>query len=191
MIAIPQPSLMTVEEYLDWEARQDMRYEYIEGEIFAMTGGSIPHNDLALNLYRNLYSHLQSRGCKANVSDVKVQADAKSAYFYPDLLVTCDADDLKSRKFIQKPTLIVEVLSPSTSYQDHDKKFIYYRKMDSLQEYLLIDSEKITMELYRRGEGKMWYYYPYSEKDIVSLASINFEFPIELIYENVNLETEK
>lgn len=192
MSAIPQQlQLMTVEEYLEWEALQDIRYEYIEGHIFAMTGGSIPHNDIALNLYTALRPFLQSKGCKANVSDVKVQADPKSAYFYPDLVVTCDADDLKSRKFIQKPTLIVEVLSPGTSSQDRGKKFTYYRKMPSLQEYLLIDSENIFVERYQRGEEKMWFYYPYSEGDIVTLASINFEVPVELLYENVNLESEE
>ncbi len=191
MIAIPQQQLMTVKEYLEWEALQDIRYEYIEGHIFAMTGGSIPHNDIALNLYTALRPFLQSKGCKANVSDVKVQADPKSAYFYPDLVVTCDADDLKSRKFIQKPTLIVEVLSQGTISQDRGKKFTYYRKMPSLQEYLLIDSENFFVERYQRGEGKMWFYYPYSEGDIVTLASINFEVPIQLLYENVNLESEE
>ena len=191
MIAIPQqPQKMTIEEYLAWELDQDIRYEYINGEVFAMTGGTIPHNDLALNLYRNLYPHLRPRGCRVNVSDVKVQVTPKSPYFYPDLIVSCHPDDLNARKFIQNPKLIVEVLSPSTSNKDREEKFRYYLTMPSLQEYILIDSEKIYVERYCRGEGRMWLYYPYTTGDIITLSSVEFELPIELLYENVGLEGE-
>jgi Uma2 family endonuclease len=191
MIAIPQqPPKMTFEEYLVWELDQDIRYEYINGEVFAMTGGTIPHNDLALNLYRNLYPHLRSRGCRVNVSDVKVQVSPNSVYFYPDLIVSCHPNDLNARKFIQNPTLIVEVLSPSTSNKDREEKFRYYLTMPSLQEYILIDSETIYVERYCRGEGRMWLYYPYTTGDIITLSSVEFELPIELLYENVGLERE-
>lgn len=186
MIATPQPpQKMTVEEYLEWEARQEIRHEYINGEVFAMTGGSIPHNDIAFNLYRSLYPHLRPRGCRVNVSDVKLQLSSTSAYFYPDVIVSCDPQDLNSRKFIQHPKLIVEVLSPSTEAKDRSDKFTHYRTIPSLQEYLLIDSEKIAVDCYRRGEGKMWLYYPYTAGDIITLDSIEFEFPIESLYEGV------
>lgn len=106
MIATPQqPPKMTIEEYLEWEPQQDIRYEYVNGEIFAMTGGTIPQNDIVLNLYRALYPHLRSRGCRVNVSDVKVQVSPKSIYYYPDVIVSCDPQDLNARKFIQKPKL--------------------------------------------------------------------------------------
>ena len=191
MIAIPQqPQKMTIEEYLAWELDQDIRYEYINGEVFAMTGGTIPHNDLALNLYRNLYPHLRPRGCRVNVSDVKVQVTPKSPYFYPDLIVSCHPDDLNARKFIQNPKLIVEVLSPGTSNKDRGEKFRYYLTMPSLQEYILIDSEKISVVRYGRGEVRMWLYYPYTTGDIITLSSIEFEFPIEILYDGVGLEIE-
>ena len=189
MIAIPQQlPKMTIEEYFAWELNQDIRYEYINGEVFAMTGGTIPHNDIALNLYRPLYSHLRPRGCRVNVSDVKVQVTPKSPYFYPDLIVSCHPDDLNARKFIQNPKLIVEVLSPGTSNKDRGEKFRYYLTMPSLQEYILIDSEKISVEGYCRGEGRMWLYYPYTTGDIITLSSIEFEFPIEILYDGVGLE---
>lgn len=122
MIATPQqPPKMTIEEYLEWEPQQDIRYEYVNGEIFAMTGGTIPQNDIVLNLYRALYPHLRSRGCRVNVSDVKVQVSPKSIYYYPDVIVSCDPQDLNARKFIQKPKLIAEVLSPGTSAKDRGK----------------------------------------------------------------------
>ncbi|BAZ32676.1 hypothetical protein NIES4074_51820 [Cylindrospermum sp. NIES-4074] len=191
MIAIPQqPQQMTIEEYLEWEPLQDLRYEYVNGEVFAMTGGTIPHNDIALNFYTALRPHLRSRGCRVNVSDVKVQVSPQSPYFYPDVIVSCDSQDLNARKFIQNPRLIAEVLSPGTSGKDRDEKFTYYLKIPTLQEYILIDSEKISVERYCRGEGKMWRYYPYTAGDIITLSSIEFEFPIELLYESVALETE-
>jgi Uma2 family endonuclease len=191
MIAVPQqPQKMSIEEYLEWEPYQDVRYEYINGEVLAMTGGTIPHNDIALNLYRNLYPHLHSRGCRINVSDVKVQVSSKSPYYYPDVIVSCDPQDLNARKFIQSPKLIVEVLSPGTSAKDRGEKFTSYLKMPTLQEYILIDSETISVERYCRGEGRMWLYYPYVATDIITLSSIEFEFPIELLYEGVALEPE-
>lgn len=190
MIAIPQQTAkMTVEEYLEWEPWQELRYEYVNGEVFAMTGGTIPHNDIALNLYRTLYPHLRSRGCRANVSDVKVQVNSKGCYYYPDVVVSCDPQDLNARKFIQCPKLIAEVLSPSTTAKDRAEKFTNYLTIPSLQEYLLIDSEKISLERYCRGEGRMWLYYLYIPGDSITLSSVELEFPIELLYEGIIFET--
>ncbi|MBD2483650.1 Uma2 family endonuclease [Planktothrix sp. FACHB-1365] len=189
MISEPQyPQKMTVEAYLEWEATQELRHEYVDGKILAMTGGSIPHNDIALNLYTALRPHLRQRGCRVNVSDVKVQTHQNSRYFYPDLVITCDPEDLKSRKFIQNPKVIVEVLSPSTASYDCTKKLKYYRQISSLQEYMLIDSESISVEVYHRGEGKMWYYYGYENGDVIALKSIEFECPMELLYEGINFD---
>lgn len=182
-----QPLKMTVEEYLDWEPQQQIRHEYVNGELFAMTGGTIAHNDIVLNLYTALRPHLRTRGCRINVSDVKVGVNPSSLYYYPDLIVSCDPRDLKARKFIQYPKLIVEVLSPSTEAKDRGEKFTWYQTIASLQEYVLIDSEKVGVECYRRGEGKMWLYSPYRAGEGISLTSIEFECPIALLYEGVSL----
>lgn len=190
MVAIPkEPLKMTIEEYLEWEPQQDIRYEYVNGEVFAMTGCTIPHNDIALNFYTALRPHLSTKGCKANVSDVKVQVTPQSPYYYPDVIVSCDPEDLKARKFYKNPKLIAEVLSPGTSSKDRGEKFTYYISMPSLQEYILIDSERISVELYCRGEGRMWLYYPYIAGDIVTFSSIGFECPIELLYEGIEFES--
>jgi len=126
MVGIPEESQkMTIEEYLEWEPQQEIRYEYVNGEVFAMTGGTIPHNDIALNFYTALRPHLSPRGCKVNVSDVKVEISKQSPYYYPDVIVTCDPEDLKARKYFQKPKLIAEILSPSTSGKDRGEKFTY------------------------------------------------------------------
>ncbi|MDY7005126.1 MAG: Uma2 family endonuclease [Cyanobacteriota bacterium] len=189
MIAEPQNyRKMSPEEYLEWEAKQELRYEYIDGEILAMTGGTIPHTKIYLNFYTALRPHLRQRGCEAYVSDVKVQANENSRYFYPDLVVTCHPDDLKARDFIQHPTVIVEVLSPSTTGYDRGEKFKYYRQIPSLQEYVLVDSESNSVEIYRRGEGKMWFCNYYEAGEAIALESIEFQCSIEVLYEGVTFE---
>ncbi|MBD2298101.1 Uma2 family endonuclease [Nostoc sp. FACHB-190] len=191
MIANPQPQKMSIEQYLDWEPLQEYRYEYVNGEVFAMTGGTIPHNDIALNIYRALYPHLRARGCRINVADVKVQVNLNSPYYYPDVVVSCDSRDLNARKFIQYPKIIVEVLSPGTEAKDRGEKFAFYRNMPSLQEYILVESEKISVEFYRRGEGRMWLYSPYTIGEDIIIESVDFSCGIDLIYEGVSFDIEK
>jgi len=189
MIAEAQyPQKMTPEEYLVWEDQQEFRHEYIDGEILAMTGGTLPHNDIALNFYSSLHPHLRSRGCRVNVFDVKVQDNQNSRYFYPNLVVSCNPEDLQSRQFINYPKVIIEVLSPSTAGYNRGNKFKYYRQIPSLEEYVLVDTEEIAIEVYGRGEGKMWRYYAYVTGDAIALTSIEFECPIELLYEGVTFD---
>jgi len=186
MLAISQPSpQMSISEYLEWEPQQDIRYEYNNGEIYAMTGGTLAHNDITLNLYRTLYPHVRSRGCRINVSDVKVQVSTNSPYYYPDVVVSCDPQDLNARKFIQRPKLIAEVLSAGTSAKDRGEKFANYLTIPTLEEYVLINSDKISVERYKRGEGRIWLYYPYIAGDAIALSSLEFEFAIDLLYEGV------
>ena len=153
-----------------------------------MTGGSIPHNNIALNFYRSLYSHLHQKGCQVNTSDVKVRESKNSRYFYPDLIITCNADDLKSHDFIEHPTVIIEVLSPSTEKYDRGDKFKYYRQIPSLQEYVLVDSKSISVEIYQRGEGKIWHYSAYTEGESITLSSIEFNCAVDVLYEDVSFE---
>ncbi|NEP80956.1 MAG: Uma2 family endonuclease [Okeania sp. SIO3B3] len=102
--------------------------------------------------------------------------------------ITCHPDDLKSRDFIQHPKVIVEVLSPSTTSYDRGDKFKYYRQIPSLQEYVLVDSESTLVEIYRRREGKMWLCNYYEAGEAIALESIEFQCPIELLYERVTFE---
>jgi Uma2 family endonuclease len=181
---------MTIAEYLDWEPLQELRYEYIRGRVVAMTGGSIPHNDITLNLYRTLYPQVHANDCRINVADVKVEVSSTSPYYYPDIVITCDPRDLTARKLLRHPKLIIEVLSPGTEAKDRGEKFAHYRSSPTLQEYVLIESEKISVECYRRREGRLWLYYPYTAGDTITLESIDCTVPIELLYENVTFDAE-
>lgn len=192
MIATPNflPK-MTAEEYLIWEEQQEFRYEYIDGEIIAMAGSTLPHNDIAINLLIALRPHVQKRGCRVNMSDAKVQAKANSRYFYPDLVISCHPEDVQARKWIQHPTVIIEVLSPSTSNYDRSQKLKYYRQIPSLQEYILVDTKQISAEMYQRQSGGMWGYSAHEEGETFTIPSIEFECAVADIYENVILEPEE
>ncbi|NET41747.1 MAG: Uma2 family endonuclease [Okeania sp. SIO2B3] len=108
--------------------------------------------------------------------------------------MTCNADDLKSHDFIEHPTVIIEILSPSTEKYDRGDKFKYYRQIPSLQEYVLVDSKSISVsisvEIYQRSEGKIWHYSAYTEGESITLSSIEFTSAIEVLYEGVNFETD-
>jgi Uma2 family endonuclease len=182
MISSAPFSHMTAAEYLSWEPLQEIRYEYINGNIVAMTGGTIPHNDIAINLLTALLPSVRASGCRINMADVKLCINESGLYYYPDLMVSCHPQDLSARKFIQFPQLIVEVLSPGTADKDRTDKFTDYQNIPILQEYLLISSEKISVECYRRGEGRMWLYYPYISGDLINLESLGMSVEIEQLY---------
>lgn len=184
MIATPQTIPMTAEVYLTWEPQQEWRYEYDQGQVYAMTGGTVPHNDLAINLLSLLLPQVRAQGCRINMADVKLQVD-ETHYYYPDLMVSCDPRDQQAQKFIQYPKLIVEVLSPGTAGRDRGDKFRDYQRIPTLQEYLLVNSEKMGAECYRRGEGRMWLYCPYSSGDMITLESLGCELTIEQLYQGV------
>lgn len=179
---------MTAEEYLLWEETQELRHEYIDGEIIAMTGGTLTHTRIYLNLYFALRPHLEKRGCEAFVADVKVQDQKNKRYFYPDLVVTCNADDQKNNQFIQHPTVIVEVLSPSNFGYDKNRKLKLYRQIPSLQEYILIDSQQVSVEMYQRQSEKMWGYSDYGVSETFLIPSIEFECSVARLYENAILD---
>lgn len=194
MIADLKQKFLTPEEYLAWEAEQELRHEYIDGEVYAMAGGTLPHNDIALNAYNALRSHLKAMGCRINVADVKVQDKNSDRYFYPDVVVSCNESDRRSRDVIAFPKLIIEVLSPSTEGFDRGDKFKYYRRFPSLLEYVLIDAEKIGIDVYRRLDSGKWELTSYPEDfegtdhaDGFELTSINFQCALAAIYEDVEL----
>ncbi|MGL5080094.1 MAG: Uma2 family endonuclease [Microcoleaceae cyanobacterium] len=193
MIAQVQPSLMTVAEYLAWEAEQPLKHEYINGEVYAMTGGTLPHNDIAVNLTSALRTTLRGSGCKVRMSDAKVRIAASGPYFYPDLGVSCDERDRRATDAIQYPKLIIEVLSPSTAGFDRGDKFKFYRRIPMLQEYVLIDAEKVGVDCYRRTSAGRWELTAYPEdaadveNPILELVSLDFQCPLALIYEEVEL----
>lgn len=189
MIASLDRNYMTFQEYLEWEERQDIKYEYVNGKVFALTGSTIPQNDIALNLASALKSHLRGSGCRAYMADAKVCVSEDGPFHYPDVVVSCDERDRQAIKFIQYPCLIVEVLSPSTEGYDRGGKFAHYRRIQTLREYVLIEAEKVSVECFRLNDRGLWELHPYEAGNEVHLTSVDFRFPMSLVYEDVEFSS--
>jgi Uma2 family endonuclease len=184
--------VMSPEAYLDWESQQDGKYEYENGKIIAMTGGTIPHSQIPLNLGALLLAHFRGKGCKVSVSDAKVSIK-NGKYYYPDVVVSCDERDRFARNFWQYPTLIAEVLSPSTEARDRGVKQQNYMTIETLQTYILIDSEGPRVEVYQRRD-RVWEYQSIGivetsfeiEDPLICLTGIDLTFALSVLYENVD-----
>jgi Uma2 family endonuclease len=196
MIAQIQTSRMTVAEYLAWEAEQPIKHEYINGTVYRKTEVTLPHNDVALNVCGLLRAHSREKGCRVNVSDVKVRVSEQGPYFYPDVVVSCDERDRTAMNAILYPQLIVEVLSPSTGAFDYGQKFQFYRQSSTLEEYVLIDATQIRIDRYPKNAAGKWELtsYPENGEDLagcqLELSSLNFRCALGLIYEDVALSSD-
>lgn len=179
---------LTPEEYFAWEEQQRSRHEYLNGEVYAMSGGTINHSEIAGNVGALLKTQMRGSGCKVLNSDARVNIMKTKDYVYPDLSVTCDDRDKTTNQYITYPCLIVEVLSPSTEAYDRGNKFKRYRRNPQLQEYLLVDSEAISIDLFRRATQDTWQIFSYQAGDSIELKSVNLTLPIEAIYEDIVFE---
>ena len=191
MIALKDNSpYFTPEEYFTWEEQQPEKYEYVDGEVYAMSGGSVNHGRIAIRFTALFDNHLANTTCITGNSDIKLNIIEANSYTYPDASVTCDDRDRTTTQYITYPCLIVEVLSSSTESYDRGGKFRLYRKNLSLQDYLLVSSTSIEMDLYHKNDAGEWIILNYKEGDIVELKSINLSFPIEQVYRNLILTPE-
>ncbi|MFM2302606.1 MAG: hypothetical protein RLZZ135_9 [Cyanobacteriota bacterium] len=179
----------TPEEYFAWEEQQLEKHEFIGGEVYAMSGGTVNHSQIGVNVVSLLNSHLRGSGCKTLNSDCRVNIVNSTDYTYPDVSVTCDDRDKNTTKYITYPCLIIEVLSDSTEAYDRGGKFRMYRQNPILQDYVLVSSEKMEIDLYRKTESGSWEIINYQVGDTIELKSVNLTFPIERIYEGITLTT--
>ncbi len=175
----------TPEEYFKWEEKQELRYEYLDGEVYAMTGGTVNHGQLTANFIGLLGSHLSESPCRVLSPDVKVEVQKSTKFIYPDLSVTCDDRDQTATNFISHPCLIVEVLSPSTEGYDRGEKFNLYRHSDSLKDYVLVNTNKVEISLYKKDDRGKWEIINYVAGDLVELESINLTFPIKQVFRGI------
>jgi Uma2 family endonuclease len=163
---------MTSAEYLDWEERQPERWEYIGGEVYAMTGARRVHNVVVLNLGSSLRQALRGTPCMPYVADMRVQVAASDVFFYPDVVVSCDARDAQADRTLEHPRMIAEVLSDTTGGYDRGAKFGHYRLLPSLQEFVLIDPDARSVELYRRGDAQTWVLTDLSRAPEITLCDV-------------------
>jgi Uma2 family endonuclease len=175
-MALPQPK-PTAADFLEWEARQEERHIFFEGEAFAMAGGTAEHNAAAGSVYVTLKQHLKGSPCKAFIGDMRLFVSAVDAYFYPDVVVSCSPADTQDPKLtvLTEALLVVEVLSESTAGFDRGKKFAAYRQMPTLKEYVLIDPDQRSVEVFRKNPLGVWELHPSdSQQPVVHLLSIDW-----------------
>ena len=189
MIAVKDKFLkLTPEEYFVWEEQQLLRHEYLSGGVYAISGETQNHGRIASNIIFILKGHLRGGVCQVGNSDCRVNIFETKDYVYPDVSVTCDDRDRTAIQAIQYPCLIVEVLSASTASYDRGDKFRMYRRNPSLQDYVLIDAEKIAIDLYRKNDRGNWEIFNYQSGDNIDLQSIGLSFSIESVYEDIIFE---
>ena len=181
---------LTPEEYLALERETEAKSEYFNGEVFAMSGASEAHNLIVANLVSILITGLRGRPYKAYPSDMRVQVKATGLYTYPDASVVCGnaifADDQKNT--LRNPTIIFEVLSPTTEAYDRGAKFAHYRALDSLTDYVLISQDEARVEHFARQSPDRWLLSVYQGPEAVALLpSIDCELPLADVYDKVEL----
>ncbi len=186
MPALPQLSPhFTAADYLAWEATQPERHEFVDGEVFAMAGAEDRHVTVCLNVAMALRQHLRGTPCRTFMADMKVQAQADSSYFYPDVVVTCSAADADSRQIKREPRLIVEVLSPGTEAYDRGEKFARYRQIASLSEYALVDFEHRRVDVFRKQPDGLWVLHPFDAQTPLTLASVELVIDAQTLYAEI------
>ncbi len=188
MTALKQ-SFYTPEQYLALERQASYKSECVNGGIFAMAGASREHNQIAFNIVGELHGQLKNRPCLAYVSDMRVKVSATGLYTYPDVAALCGEPQFEDEQMdtLLNPSVIIEILSPSTEAYDRGDKFAHYRRLPSLMEYVLIAQDKVRVEHYIR-QDKSWVLTELDRlDDRLGLVSIQCEIPLRDIYTKVDL----
>ena len=177
---------MSVEQYLAFETECQMRHEYVDGQIFAMSGASARHNAISMSLASALYVHLRGSSCRATASDMKVRIEAANCFYYPDVMVSCEQLE-GSSVYDPSPCFIAEVLSPSTSQIDRREKLLSYKQVPNLKEYLIVHQDDQHAQLYRRGADGRFIMTEYFEGDEIILTSLPtpLTMPMSQLYEGM------
>jgi Uma2 family endonuclease len=181
---------ISLEDYLEGEQVSQTKHEYINGEVYAMAGASDRHHRICANVFIKLDAHLAQSKCEAFMAEMKLKADEKT-FYYPDVFVSCDKV-IKSAFFREEPVLIIEVVSPSTREIDRREKLRVYQQIPIVQEYVIIEQDKMHLEIHRRQPDGRWITYFYNEGDLdeqIEFQSVNFSLNLEEIYNRVRFES--
>jgi len=181
---------ISIEEYLEMENASIEKHEYYKGEIFAMSGAKVAHVIISDNILSVLKQKLKGKSCKPYGSDLRIHIEANTLFTYPDISIVCgeiitlNNDDWN----VLNPTVIIEVLSPSTKNYDRGEKFKLYRDIPTLKEYILADSESVHIEVFRLNENNHWELEEYNSiDDLLYLKVINEKIPLSEIYDGAKI----
>ena len=182
-------SFISETEYLEIERKAEFKNEYYKGEIFAMAGATKEHNKIVAALIGELYAFLKGKGCDVFPSDLRVYNQDNGLYTYPDVTIVCGKEEYLDDKFdtLLNPTVIFEVLSPSTEDYDRGTKFKLYRTIPSLKNYVIISSTEYSAEVYTRAEGDKWILSTTKNNDLsITISVIDYEMVLADVYAQVD-----
>ncbi len=178
----------TAEEYLAIDRASETKHEFIDGEMLAMSGASLNHGVITGNMVGELRTLLRGKLCRIVPNDLRVHSPATNSYTYPDVVVVCGTPQLTDAKqdTLLNPTLLIEVLSPSTELYDRGVKFNKYQQISTLQEYVLVSQDQPLIEVFTHQKGNLWLYARYAGLEAeVKLSSVNGSLLASEIYMNV------
>lgn len=186
-----QPEIrLTPEQYLTIERQADHKSEYVNGEMYAMSGGTKQHNLITVNVASSLHAQLRKKPCLVYSSDQRVKVSRTGLYTYPDITVVCGESEFDDdqQDTLLNPTVIIEVLSKSTAGYDRNEKFAHYRKLETLREYVLIAQTGYRVEHYLRQSDGNWLLSEIDQiGEIISLSSIECTLALSDVYEKVEI----
>ncbi|MEO8405222.1 MAG: Uma2 family endonuclease [Chitinophagaceae bacterium] len=186
----PKYNYISPDEYLEMDRASDVKLEYYDGYVQAMSGASLKHADVFYNLNGEIYNFLKGTSCRALGSGMRVATPDRDAYIYPDLLIVCDEPKLEDDKHdtLLNPSVVFEILSPSTHKNDLGHKLRHYQNMPSVKEYIMIDSRKRFAQAVRKEQNGEWKSENMIEQtSILQIKTLGFHLSFEDIYRNSGL----
>ena len=181
---------MSIEQYLEFENSSPGKHEYYKGDVFTMSGAKIEHNRIVKNTLISLGNYLEDKSCEPFGSDIRVFVEESDLFTYPDLSIFCEDIITRNNDKMStiNPSVIIEVLSPSTEDYNRGLKFTLYKRIETLKEYILIDSESISIEAFAINEKGDWQLTQYKNiGDKLRVKTIQMEIPLQTIYKGTAL----
>ncbi len=187
-----QPNVqVTAAEYLKFDHQSDQKYEYDDGQIYLMAGATPRHNLISASVNFTLYAQLRGKGCFIYSGDMRIKVEKTGLYTYPDMTIVCGQPQYEDTKppTLLNPTVIIEILSPSTERDDRGKKFQHYRNLDSLQEYILISQSGYRIEKFTKQTDKVWLFREaVGRYETLILSSLNCQLALSEVYDQISFD---
>lgn len=185
---LPALNYISPDDYLEQERSAFNKHEYFKGDIVAMAGASVTHNRIVANIIRKVGNLLEGTNCEIFPSDLRVSVSSEQSFTYPDATIICGGPDLLDDKFdtVKNPSVIFEVVSPSTEHNDRGRKFFFYMQIPDFKEYILINSTSYYIQTGRKQEDGSWKFEDLKNvNDTLKIETVQHQIPLAEIYANV------
>jgi Uma2 family endonuclease len=186
----PKYNFVSPKEYLEMERASDEKHEYFDGQVYNMSGASLKHIKISVNLTIQIGKFLEDKECNVLAENMRTTNADRSAYMYPDVIIVCGKEELEDDKFdtLLNPAVIFEILSPSTQNVDKGRKLLYCQQIPSLKEYYMIDTIKQRIYIVKKqNDGKWAYQTPVESEESIFIETIQFNLSLSAIYKGTGI----